>query len=214
MKYLLACTLALFAALPAQAQDDAAERERIKSERAAAEARFADEERACRARFAVTDCLDKATRTRNARLAELRRQERLLNDADRKRRAAERQKQLDERNTPERQKEAAERRARALAEQQEREKAAAEKAAKRAADEAERAQRGPRHKSAGAAPGPQGKPRQERIKKSLAPTPEEAARNRAAYEKRQREAEQHRAEVAARIARRAKPAASDLPPPK
>lgn len=214
MKHLLACTLALLAALPAQAQDDAAERERIKVERAAAEARYVEEDKACRARFAVTDCLDKATRLRNARLAELRRQERLLNDAERKRRAAERQKELDERNTPERQKEAAERRARALAEQQGREQAAADKAAKRAADEAERAQRGPRQKSAGGAPGPQGTPRAERTKKTFAPTPEEAAKNRAAYEKRQREAEQHRAEVAARIARRAKPAASGLPAPK
>jgi hypothetical protein len=214
MKHLLACTLALVAAWPALAQDDSAERARIQAERGAAESRFAEAQKSCRAKFAVNDCLDKATRAHNAVLSELRRQERVLNDADRKRRAAERQKEVDERQSPERQQDAAEKRARALAEQKEREERAADKAAKRASDEAERAQRPPRSKLAASAPGPQGAPRTPTAPRSHGPSAEEAAKNRATYEARQQEAVQHKAEVAARIARRAKPAASDLPAPK
>lgn len=211
---LAALALLAAAAGPALAQDDGPERARIERERAAAEAKFSEAQKACWTRFAVTDCVNKATRERNATLAELRRQERVLNEAERKRRSAERQRDVDERSSPERQKEAAEKRARALEEQKEREARNADKAARRSEDDAERARRGPRaEKTPDGPPGPQGKPRGNRTPKSNAPTPEEAAKNRAAYEERLRAAEQHKAEVAARIAKRARPAASDLPRP-
>ena len=214
MKHLLACVLAFLAAAPALAQDDSAERERIRSERAAADARLEAEQKACYGKFAVNDCLDKAKRAHGNTVSELRRQERVLNDAERKRRAADKQRELDERQSPERQKEAAERRARALAEQKERDERAAEKAARRAETETERARRPPREKEAKGAPQPQGSARATQAPKSNAPTAEEAAKNRAAFEKRQEEAARHKAEVAARAARRARPPASDLPAPK
>ena len=213
MKYRLASVLLLLAAGPALAQDDAAERERIGRERAAAEARFTEQEKTCRARFAVTDCVNKATRERNAALSELRRQERILDAEERQRRAAQRQQELDERNSPEQQKAAADRRAKALADRQEREARAAEKAAARAEKEAGRAAAAPREQAAKGEPQPQGKPRQARSPGTQGPTAEEAAKNRAAYEARQLEAQQHKAEVAARNAKRSKPPAGDLPPP-
>ena len=98
MKQLLACTLALLTAWPALGQDDATERARIRDERAAAEARYAQEQQAGRGRAAVNDCQDKARRAHNATLSTLRRQERILDDAERQRRAAEHQKDIDQRN--------------------------------------------------------------------------------------------------------------------
>ena len=96
---------------------------------------------------------------------------------------------------------------------QEREARAAEKAAKRAGDQAGREQKGPRVKEPHGAPGPQGTPRAPHADQGNAPTPEEAARNRAAYEARLQEAEKHKAEVAQRNAKRTKPASPDLPTP-
>ncbi|MBC5783657.1 hypothetical protein H8N03_11930 [Ramlibacter sp. USB13] len=208
----LAIAIAAFAA-HAQAPDDAAERARIRGERQAAEARYTEAQKACRAKFAVNDCLDDARRAHNVEVNELKRQERVLNDAERKRKAAERQRDIDERNSPERQKEAAEKRAKAAAEQQEREAQAAEKAAKKSADDAERARRGPRVKEPHGSSGPQGKPRDPKAPASHAPTPDEAAKNRAAYEERLREAQRHKAEVAERNAKKGKSASADLPPP-
>ena len=214
MKHLAAVLLALLAAGVAHAQDDSAERERIGRERAAADAKYQEQLKACRARFAVTDCENKATREHNAVKGELRRQERILNDAERKRRAAEAQRDIDERNSPERRKEAEEKRQRALQEQKERDERAAEKAAKRAGGEAERAKKGPRpQKTPDGAPGPQGKPRTPEGPKGPSVTPEEAAKNRAAHEERLRDAARHKAEVQAKAAKRAKPPASALPVP-
>jgi len=68
--------------------DIGAERERIASERAQHEARYLDAEAACYRRFAVSDCLRDARRLRRAALDELRRQEVVLNDLERKDRAA------------------------------------------------------------------------------------------------------------------------------
>ncbi len=214
MKTPLALALALLAAASVHAQGDQAERERIKAERATLDARFAAEEKACRARFAVTDCVQKAQRERNAALAELRRQERVLNDAERKRRAAERQQELDERSSPEKRARDEERRRQAVGEQQEREARAAEKAQKKAEDEARKAVKGPRAAKVPAGPqGPQGSARSPQAPKSHGPSAEEAARNRAAYEARIRAAEEHNAQLRERNAKRKKPAAPDLPIP-
>lgn len=216
MKALLFPLLLLLAALSAQAQplDAAVERDRIRAERAAADARFAGEEKACYGKFAVNDCIARARRERNEALGELRRQERVLDEADRRRQAAERQKELDERASAERQREADERRARAQAEQKAREERAAGKAARRAADQAERAAhpRVPGEAPTGAVP-PQGKPRAAREPKGPALDPAQAERNRQAHEARLQEAARHKAEVLERAARRSKPAASDLPAP-
>ena len=214
MKSLLALALALLAVAPASAAEDDAERERIKTERATVESRFKAQETACYRKFAVTDCVRTAQRERNAALAELRRQERVLNDAERKQRAAERQREVDERSSADKRAEAEERRKLAVQEQKDREARAAEKAQKKAEDDAKKAARPPREAKAPSGPqGPQGEPRAPRTTKSHGPSPEEAARNRAAHEARLKEAEEHDAELRERVAKRRKPAASDLPIP-
>lgn len=215
MKILAACALALLAAFPAVAQDPGAERERerIRAQRAAAETRFADAKRACNARFAVNDCVDRASRAHNAELADLRRQERALNDAERRQRAAERLRAQEERRAAEADQAAAERRARAVAKQQEREAQAAEKLRRQAEEQARRAQNPRVPKEPSGPPQPQGSARAPQGPKGPAITAEEAARNRAAHEARVREAQQHKAEVQQRMATRSKPAASGLPVP-
>jgi hypothetical protein len=229
MKHLAALLLALSAAFGAHAQaqpeapasaaaasglDEAGERARIRTEKAAAEKRLKDSQVACRARFAVTDCTKAADREYNATVGELRRQERVLNEAERKRRAAAHQKELDERNAPERRAEDARKRAEALAEQGRREASAAERAAKKEAEDAKKAATPGRVKTPSGHAGPQGTPRAPREAKSHGPTPEEAARNRAAYEERLQAAQRHLAEAQERAARRGRPAASALPEPK
>jgi hypothetical protein len=214
MKHAIAAILLALAVLPAQAQDDGQERARIASERSAAEARFAESERACRARFAVTDCVNRVRQERNAILGDLRRQEMVLNEAERRRAAAERQRELDERNSAANQRAAAERRERAMQDQKDRQARAAEKAAARAADQAERAANPPRRQRAHqGVVEPQGRVRGERETKAPAVTAAEAAENRRKHEERLREATQHKAEVLERAARRSKPAASGLPTP-
>jgi len=80
--------LAALGAVPAFAAGDAAERSRIDRERQQAMARFSAEEAVCRERFSVTACVDEARARRRAALSSLRMQEVLLDDAERKRRAA------------------------------------------------------------------------------------------------------------------------------
>lgn len=67
---------------------DAAEHARIRRERTEALARFQARDAQCYQLFAVSDCLAEVRTERRLLLAELRRQEISLNDAKRKRRAA------------------------------------------------------------------------------------------------------------------------------
>lgn len=213
MKPLFASIPLLLAALPAGAQaDDKAERDRIDAARAAAEARFAEQEVACRGRFAVNDCVDKAKGERNAVLNELSRREIALNDAERRRKAAERQKELDERAAEKRQQASADKRAKAQAEQKEREERNAQKNAKRLARQGEAVANPQSPRVPDGPAGPQGKPREPKSPATEAPTPSEAAQNRAGHEAKLKEAAQHKAEVLERAAKRKK-AASDLPIP-
>lgn len=215
MKLLLAAAVVVLAAFQVQAQEAPGERERIKSERAAADRRFVEGQRECRGRFAVNDCLAEVRRQHMLVLGDLKRQENVLKDADRRRRSAERQQAVDERSSPEQQQKAEQRRLKALQDQQEREQRAADKAGKRAADEAARAQKAPRPPKEAKAgpPQPQGTARVPHAPKPSGPTPQEAEKNRRAYEQRIKEAEQHKEEVRLRVAKRSKPAASALPVP-
>lgn len=74
----------------------AAERARIADARAQIAQQFAREEQACHQRFAVNDCLNRNLAWQRAALADLRRQEILLNDGERQRQAAERLERLDD----------------------------------------------------------------------------------------------------------------------
>lgn len=86
----LLCAAVAVTGLAGQELDESVERERIANERAAAETRFAEERLACQKNFVVTSCIDEARRRERATLDHLRRQEAVLDDAQRKRRAADR----------------------------------------------------------------------------------------------------------------------------
>jgi len=90
LAFLLAAGLALPAAAQNQQAEEAAERARIASERTRIEADFEQANKACYQKFAVNDCIADARAKRRELLADLRRQELVLNDADRRRRASER----------------------------------------------------------------------------------------------------------------------------
>ena len=77
-------------AAAAQPGGDAVERERIAAERAAVETRFAEERLACQQNFVVTSCVDEVRRRERETLGSLRRQEAVLDETQRRQRAAER----------------------------------------------------------------------------------------------------------------------------
>lgn len=123
---LLAC-LAGFA----QAQDsasDQAERDRISRERAAVHATHEQAVAQCFQQFVVSDCRARADRVQRDALADLRRQEATLNDAERRRAGAAQMQRLEARQSAAREAEAADRRERALADQADREQRASNKA--------------------------------------------------------------------------------------
>ncbi len=91
-------SLALLA--PAQA-DEAAERSRIARERAEAQARFEQRQRECAQRFAVTPCVEEARAEHRQALLQLRRQEGVLDEAQRKQRAAARLAAIEEKRRAE-----------------------------------------------------------------------------------------------------------------
>jgi colicin import membrane protein len=93
---LLACAAA-WAQAPGTETETVAigqERARIATERARADQRFAADEIACQKRFAVTDCVEKARTAQRAVHNELRRQELVLNDTERRRRTDAQQRRL------------------------------------------------------------------------------------------------------------------------
>ena len=71
----------LLLALCSGAAHAESERERLATERAAANARLAEQERACAEKFVVTACSDAARKEHRATLARLRRAEMVLDDA-------------------------------------------------------------------------------------------------------------------------------------
>ncbi len=72
------------------------ERARIAAEQDALQRRWIDQERACYQRFAVNDCLRQAHRQQREAQADLRRQEIVINDEERKRKGASRLRQLEQ----------------------------------------------------------------------------------------------------------------------
>lgn len=194
--------------------DEAAERARIAAERRAVEARFDAAQADCRQRFVVNECLVAARAERRAQLADLQRQQLVLDDARRRARAAERQQAIQER----------------LRELDARDAAPLTPRARQAAASAPGAARpgaGAASSGAAAASGAgaaSGRaavaaPRRAAAASSTAPGAAEAAaaarRHEADYQRRQREAQAHRDAVDARNRRRdaVKPPAATLPLP-
>jgi hypothetical protein len=80
---------------PTQAPDPQSERQRIAQERTDHEAIYLEAERECYSRFAVSDCLRTARKDRRLAMDELRRQELVLNDMERKTKALEALKRIE-----------------------------------------------------------------------------------------------------------------------
>lgn len=188
--------------------DDAAagQRARIATERSQVEASFRTQEKACYATFAVNDCLSAARAQRREAIADLRRQEISLNDADRKRKGAERQRAIEERPAPGQKPERAEQPAKATTGHREPDARAAQKAADRAQVESSNAasalarQRQAQLKAS--------EKNAEHIRRA-----EEAAQNAKRHQELKAQAEEHRASVNKRLAERKKPPAQPLPAP-
>ena len=81
----------------AEAEGVPSPRDLVRAERVQAEAQHAERERACRARFAVSGCLQAAGAARREALTRLRRQEIGLDEAERRERTAARGARLDAR---------------------------------------------------------------------------------------------------------------------
>ena len=98
MKSLLAiAVLGLAIGAAAAADTEAGERSRIAQQRSEAQARFDSQQKLCHQQFAVTACVDAARAERRKTIDDLTIQERVLDDAARKRRAAQRLAEIEAR---------------------------------------------------------------------------------------------------------------------
>jgi colicin import membrane protein len=171
--------LSLCIANAATPRGDAAERERISAERAVVETRFAEERLACERNFVVTSCVDAARKRERDGLARLRRQEALLDEAQRRQRAAERIAAI---------------RTKVSAEEDRRREQAAQPRRERPLL--------PQPPSAG--PAPAGRAASAPAPRSATANAQREARNRARFDARQREAREHRDAAQRRTAQRVK----------
>jgi hypothetical protein len=92
----MAMPLAAQEAKTAAQQEAELQRSRIANERATEEAHYQQQRAECYQRFAVNDCLHQARVNRRPRMEELRRQEIILNDEERRRLASEQIQALEE----------------------------------------------------------------------------------------------------------------------
>jgi colicin import membrane protein len=186
-----------------------AERARIAAERARAEAAYEAQAKVCWGKFAVNDCLARAKAQRRDVLADLRRQEVALNDEERRRRAAQHERDIQQRSAPVPRPAPA---GRAGPEQTRREQEAAERAAGRASKEAERASRPDAAAQARErAARTQQLQAQKRIE--LGQREREAAENAQRRQAQEQEAREHLESVERRQSQRKKAPAKPLPPP-
>jgi hypothetical protein len=181
-----------------------AERERIPRERAAVEARFASQEVACYQRFAVNDCLNQAKVTKREALADLRRQEVSLNNAERKRKGAEQVQRMEDKSSVEKQQERVDQREKALQQQQDREDKTLQK----------QQNRGERQGDALVKKAEQASRQQSSTDKSAARAQKasESAEKKRSLDEKIRQAAEHRISLAKRLADKDKPPSEPLPP--
>jgi hypothetical protein len=104
------------------------ERARIQAERSSEEARYQEAEASCYAQLTVADCIRKLRVQRRTVLDRLRKQDSVLNDADRQRKALAQIEQIKEKSSPQRVREEAAKRHDALEAWREREDRAIQKA--------------------------------------------------------------------------------------
>jgi colicin import membrane protein len=206
MKRFLAFLLSLAAAAHAQDEDPkvAAERARLAAARSHAEIQYKAEEKACYSKFAVNDCVAAAKVRRRQALEDVRRQEISINDAERKRKAAERLRAQQERDAtqPQRQEAAQER----AAQEPAREQRAGEKAGSRASQAASAPQKAAERQQ-------ELQRREEEKQAEKRRRDQEAAENLKERDKRLAEAQERKEKLQKRIAERKKPPASALATP-
>ena len=199
-----ALTVSLSALAQTQANNDA-ERLRISNERAAFEAGFNREDAACYKKFFVNNCLDEVKVRRGDALADLRRQEILINDQERKARGAEQVQKTEDKASPEKQQQEADRRAEAMKDYEDRlardrlknaDRIKAQSNEKANLDAAAARAKGAQDKEAG------------RTAKQIA-----AAEEVKKYNERLEKAKERQARMARDKASQTKPPADPLPPP-
>jgi hypothetical protein len=197
---LLAVCLASTAVQAMDSAQEKTERDRIKRERDQADAAFKVRETECRKRFVVTPCLDQARRDRREAMDRLRQQQEVLDEVERKQRAAQRMDEI---------------RSKVSGDEAKQREAAAQKRRRQRVDPAASA-------PDAAASSPAAVLKQDPPAATTRPASANASamemheRKAEAYEKRQKEAQEHRAEVEKRNAQRAatgKPPAKSLPTP-
>ncbi len=164
--------------------------ERIRAERAAADAAYVQQVQECRQRFVVTSCIDDARSQRHAAHTRLDRDQQALDEARRQQRAAQRLQAIEAKTSG--------------AEAQRRAQAALERSASRPSSDEAR----PLPVPASAAPPRSPKPAPDSARRA-----EQEARARAAYELKQFQAEAHRLDVARRNQERARKANPGVPLP-
>ena len=192
----LCAALALFTWLAAQAQapaDEARQAERIRAERAAADAVYERKVQECAALFAVTSCVDAARAERHAVQVRLDREQQVIDDAKRQRRAAERQRGIDSKLAGE--------------------ESAKRESAARARSQARPAASAPAKAAPAPASGASSAARSAKPQPDAALRAEQEARARRAYELKLLQAEAHRREVEQRNAERARKANPGAPLP-
>jgi colicin import membrane protein len=189
-----------------------AQRMRIFSERAALLRGYETQREACYQKLAVTICHTQARDRHNDQMRDLKRQETALNDAGRKRKAADRLKAVEERNSPQAQQQKAE--SRGLAIQQNQQKALARQEEQREREEKAGKPSAALRSSGSPSTGPVGKLRADPTPK-LPPAQrpgqaERSAQSQLDAAEREKKLAERRAKQAQRVAERKKPAASGL----
>ncbi|MEO8655501.1 MAG: hypothetical protein ABI409_15350 [Ramlibacter sp.] len=194
-------------ALAQDAEDPGAARERISAERNQVETAFRIQEKACYSRFAVNDCLNAARAHRREALADLKRQETSLNDADRKRKGAERQRAIEEKAAAEKKQPSSGQPAKGETRQH------SVPQPRSAQKEAEHAQAQAANAASAQERKRQALLKAEEKKAEKARRAQEAAQNAKRRQEQQEKADEHKASVNKRLAERTKPPAQPLPPP-
>jgi colicin import membrane protein len=195
-----------------------AERARILRERKELTQNLEKDRQACYQKLAVTPCLNEARDAHNEKMRDLKRQEVALNNAQRKRAAADRLQAIDERNSPEAQQKIAEQRGRALEAAERREASQKLRESSRAAKQAAAANKPntsePADGASTSTPKPQGNPRmQPKVKQAQTPDAAQIEHNRQQAAQREKDLAERRAKAQEREANRKKPAAKPLPIP-
>ena len=185
--------------------DLAAERARLTAERTAVDKAFNDQRAVCFKRFAVEECLAQSRTQKRTALDNIKRQEALLNDAERKRRGGAALNRLDEKSSAGRAADAAAQREKAAKDKQDRDQRAASHATSRAGTAAQEAENVRQYES-------KQREHAEHLTKQAGRNAEAPAEVKRQEEK-VRKAEAHRAEVEKKNAERTKPRSAPLPPP-